>query len=502
VADASLTATVVNASNIIVTITVPAVADPLLPFSPTGAGGSVNLGVCNPAGTTCSAPTGTAALAIGANPVIRSVTSASAFLQFAQPVVAPYDMISLFGTSFCVSGGTGCSDSQVLYGTPDPATLRYPPLLSPDAAGGPQRFLTVAFQTHATPPVLIANAPLLLATNSQINLVTPSALASYIGKTVDIVVSFGLPPTSAMLSSAPFPVSVVSADPGVFTVESSGQGEGAILALDSSLVTTGSEGGMRQNPADSDTVQIFVTGLGAPDSTADDAVPGGGQWPADCVSPASDLAALNRQIATPVPSLDGALVASFVLNANRLPPCLKAAAVVPSVTIGGQPATVTYAGWVADSVAGQYQVNVRLPGTAAGPFTSTTGAPIAAPLAAPVELPLVVTARGRSSQPGVTIWVAPRLKVTGPSGAGLKGAAGAVWSATGNLVAATQGTAPYQYAVSAGSLPAGLTLDAASGAISGTPAAASTGSYLLTVTATDSAASPLTGSVTFTLTVN
>ena len=501
-ADANIVSTVVNASNIILTITVPASADPLLPFGATGTGGTVNLGVCNPLGATCSAATGTAKVTIGAAPVIQAVTSASAFLQVSPPTlptVAPYDMISVFGTSFCVSGGTGCTGSRVLYGLPDAVTLRYPSSLSPDAAGATQRFLTVTFQTHTTPPAPIANAPLLFATNGQINLVVPAAVAAYVGKTIDLVVNFGYPPAT-MMSSAPVSLNVAAADPGIFTIRTDGQGDGAILGVDWSIIAAGNEAAMRSKPADSDIIQIYMTGLGVPDSAADNAGSGTGQWPADCVAVSSYLTALNRQTSGSFPSVDGVLLTSGLLNSNRLAPCMRSAATIPTVTIGGQPATVTYAGWVADSVAGEYQVNVRLPGSA-GPFTLPSGAVIASPLTSAVKLPVVVTARGRSSQPGVTIWVAPRLKVTGPADAGLHGAAGRPWSTSGNLVTASEGTPPYQYAVTSGPLPEGVTLDAATGAISGTPAAAK-GSYLLTVTATDSAASPLTGSVTFTLTID
>ena len=50
-------------------------------------------------------------------------------------------------------------------------------------------------------------------------------------------------------------------------------------------------------------------------------------------------------------------------------------------------------------------------------------------------------------------------------------------------LSASGGLAPYAYAVTAGALPAGLTLNAATGTISGTPSLA--GSYSFTVTATD-----------------
>jgi uncharacterized protein (TIGR03437 family) len=501
VVDANIAASVINSSNIILTITVPAAGDSLLPFGAAGSGGIVKLGVCNPGGAVCTAATGTATLLITPNPVIQAVTSAAAFLQAvppALPVVAPYDMISIFGASFCVSGGTGCTGGQLLYGAPDPTTARYSSSLTPDTADGVRRLLTVVFQTHATPPIRIATAPLLFATNRQINLLVPAVLSTYIGKTVDIVVNFG--PSSAASASEPFPVRVAAADPGVFTIETDGQGEGAILGTDWSIITAGNEAAVRANPADSDTVQIYMTGLGSPDSTANIASGGSSQWPGDCASIATYLTALNLQTGSSSSSPDGVLIEGTILNGNHLPPCLSAPATIPTVTVGGQPATVTYAGWVPGSVAGQYQVNVKLPGSAAGTFISSAGTPIAPPLTAAMQLPVLVSARGLSSQAGVTMWVVPRLQVTAP--AVLQNPAGALWLGSGNLVTASEGTPPYQYRVIKGGLPAGLTLDPATGAIAGTPPAAAKGSYLITVTVTDSAQSPLTGSTTFSLTVN
>lgn len=494
VADKNLAVTVSNSSNILVTITVPASADRLLPFSPSGPGGTVTLGVCNPTGGNCKAPTGTATLTITTNPTIQAITSASSFvtaLPPALPQVAPYDIISLFGFHFCTSRGTGCGGT-VLYGLPDSATLRYPAQLSPDPAGASQRQLTVTFQSHETSPAPIGNASLLFATDGQINLVAPVGLNAYIGKTVDVVVNFGT------VSSAPFSVAAVSTDPGLFAVGADGQGDGAILGADWSVIGVGNEAGVRQVATDSDTVQIFATGLGEPDGRADDSVPGAGLWPQDCVSESSFLKSLNKLTSGSSTTLDGTLAAGAALATGRLGPCLSMA--VPTVTVGGQPATVTYAGWVPNSIVGAYQINARLPGSA-GPFTVASGQVVSGPLTSAVQLPVTINAGGRSSQAGVTIWVAPRLKMIAPSSAALKGAEGTPWATAGNLVAAGEGKAPYQYTVTVGSLPAGLALNTATGAITGTPAAGSAGSYPITVTASDSSATPLTGNATFSLSV-
>lgn len=75
-----------------------------------------------------------------------------------------------------------------------------------------------------------------------------------------------------------------------------------------------------------------------------------------------------------------------------------------------------------------------------------------------------------------------------------------VATAYSQAVTATNGTAPYTFAITAGALPAGMALSAG-GVLSGTPTAG--GTYNFTVTATDSSTGtgPYTGSRAYTLTV-
>jgi len=239
----------------ILTITVPASADPNLPFS---GNATVTLAVCNPAvaQTTCSTPTpanstgasGTFQLSIGTSPIVQAVTSASSYAEAvapALPTVAPYDILSIFGTNFCVSGSTGClanGANAVLYGQTDPTTLRYLTALSPDpsSAANP-RNLSVTFFPHGVSAAgsAIGVAPLLFATNGQINLIAPAALSTHIGTVVDIIVSFGYGTGGTLLQSKPYPVTVVQTDPGVFTVNGDGQGAAAALVAPTyALITT------------------------------------------------------------------------------------------------------------------------------------------------------------------------------------------------------------------------------------------------------------------------
>jgi uncharacterized protein (TIGR03437 family) len=155
-------------------------------------------------------------------------------------------------------------------------------------------------------------APLIYVSAGQINAIVPYEMASQYSP-VSIQVFYQGNQTNGV------PVYVNDTSPEIFTVNGSGSGAGAILNQDSTLNATG-------NPAVAGSVvQIFATGEGL----------------------------------TNPPSVDGALATGPVYPAPVAP---------VSVTIGGQPAQVQYAGTAPGGVAGFLQVNATVPsGLKAGP---------------------------------------------------------------------------------------------------------------------------------------
>ena len=160
-----------------------------------------------------------------------------------------------------------------------------------------------------------------------------------------------------------------------------------------------------------------MTGLGIPDSTGDNTATGGGAWSADCVTTSSYLTAFNsQQTGTAIGTLDGTLIVTGPLNTGRLVPCLLSNGTdAVSLSVGNQPVTsVLYAGWVPDTIAGLYQVTFRLPDNIANGFTTESGATLQS-ITAPQQVPVTITSDGKTTQTGVSLYVAPRLLMAGPS---------------------------------------------------------------------------------------
>jgi len=174
-------------------------------------------------------------------------------------------------------------------------------------------------------------APMIYAGAGQVNAIVPFEIS---GSTAQIQVLYSGQPSAAFL------VNVLPATPGIFTADNSGTGQAVAANQDYTL--NGS-----QNPAAAGSMVIlYATG-------------GGLNSPA-------------------VP--DGSVIAAGQLPRPVLP---------VTAQIGGQPATVLYAGGAPGMAAGVMQLNLQVPnGVAAGP-----------------AVPVILTVGGQSSQPSVTIAV-------------------------------------------------------------------------------------------------
>jgi len=405
--DPNIVATVNSATSISLAITVPAAnTDSLLPF--TTAGSTVTLGVCNPNGAAGNPPCvlqSQISFTIDNGPIIAAngVTSASTFLP---ANLAPYDIVSIFGSNFCVSGGTGCAGvltSQVVgevyqyFVTPD----------VPNSTG--ERFLQVFFcKSNATAATLIQStscfaAPLLFATNSQINAIVPGEALSGTSTVWDVYVRFGLAvtPTTTLGSAGVSPAYAYTAatiDPGVFIVDSNNFGaivsnSGPMAGYVTNSATQAAR--LRQSPGTSDVIDIYMTGLGTPGTTQ-----------ASCMTVANYATAAS--LTTSNGFLDGAILdPSNYTSTSMTAPCFAPSGTTPAppvtFTVGGQNATALYIGWASDSVAGLYQIDLQLPAMStsqASQLSDGNASPTyVTPTGPAVQVPVVVTSSlGASSQ--------------------------------------------------------------------------------------------------------
>jgi uncharacterized protein (TIGR03437 family) len=158
-------------------------------------------------------------------------------------------------------------------------------------------------------------APLVYVTSSQVSAIVPYELD-------------GLSRTSLQVEyqgirSAPFLLPIIQAGPGIFTLNASGTGQGAILNQD------GSVNGPQNPAARGSVVSVFATGEGQ----------------------------------TSPPGVDGSIVPASGLRHPAAP---------VTASIGGQQADVVYAGSAGGQVSGLFQANLRVPSSLpAGPAAVT-----------------------------------------------------------------------------------------------------------------------------------
>ncbi|WP_058051083.1 putative Ig domain-containing protein, partial [Janthinobacterium sp. Ant5-2-1] len=173
-----------------------------------------------------------------------------------------------------------------------------------------------------------------------------------------------------------------------------------------------------------------------------------------------------------------------------------AGAVSATVAYGSSanPITLNLSGGVATSVA---VASAAAHGTATASGTSISYTPTAG-YGGPDSFTYTATnGSGTSAPAAVTITVGGPTITIAPSTV----PAATVGTAYSQNVTAANGTGPYTYAISAGALPAGVSLNTATGALSGTPTAG--GVFNFTVRATDSStgSGPYSGARAYSLTV-
>jgi uncharacterized protein (TIGR03437 family) len=253
-------------------------------------------------------------------PSIAAIANAASF--FSADKVSPGEIVSVFGSAFGLAELTagsitsGVQDSRI--------------------ADTELQFNNGSGWTAA---------PLILASANQINAVVPFELAP---GTTSVRVATAVS-TATPSYSTTIPLSVVAANPGIFTADSSGLGQAAVLnavvdASDPTIVNY-SLNSAKNPAAKGSTIVLYMTGGGH-------------------LNPAG----VNGKIVSGTPPVT---------------------AVTPAVTIKGVDCTPDYSGAVSGSVQGLVQINVKIP----------------ADMTAVAAIPLTVSFGGNASQRGVTIAV-------------------------------------------------------------------------------------------------
>jgi uncharacterized protein (TIGR03437 family) len=280
----------------------------------------------NPKGMTAGAYTGIVTIAPTDGAVVRVPVTIELVSSTTQ---APIVQAVVNSASFA-PGGVSPGEIVTIYGTglgPDK-----PLGVALDSSGKLATSLGgVLVSINGTP------APLIYVSSTQINCVVPYEAAGAPFLTADVLF--------LVLPSNSYQAVAVSAAPGIFTLNGTGGGPGAILN------STGVVNGPNNPAAQGSTVTIFLTGEGQ-----------------------TDPAGVTGAITTVNTSSGGPLTPQPLSE--------------PVVTIGGATALVSFYGEAPGLVSGVLQINAIIP----------SGLPSG-------DLPLIVSIAGVASQPGVTVSV-------------------------------------------------------------------------------------------------
>jgi uncharacterized protein (TIGR03437 family) len=158
-------------------------------------------------------------------------------------------------------------------------------------------------------------APLLYTNANQVSCIVPYAVAAKAGQQVNVTVTYN------SVTSATFPISVMAAIPGVFTLDASGAGQGAILNYNT---TTGDYtiNGTGTAATKGSTVVLYATGFGqtAPAGQEDQLI----------VTPSTPTGQLGLTIGGQT-----AVVQGSVTPVGSVPGVLQVNATVPSTVASG-----------------------------------------------------------------------------------------------------------------------------------------------------------------------
>jgi uncharacterized protein (TIGR03437 family) len=278
----SLTTTVLSSTTMLVTI----------PANLMTTAGTLAIVVTTPTAASPSAPA--SFTVYGPGPQIWAVAQSASYTT---STVSPGGIITVYGVNL------GPASLSTFPGT-DPIPTSLP-------AAAPSTSITIDGVA----------APLLYTSSSQVSCIVPFSLSAKSGSSVNLILTYN------SLASPAFPVNVVDADPGIFTVDASGTGQGAILNYNA--VTRDYTVNSAANAATKgSTVSIYITGYGVT-SCADTAA-------STCVPNASEVNLIAGSV-TPVATV--------------------------TVTIDGQAAAVQGAASPIGSVPGVLQINATVPTT-------------------------------------------------------------------------------------------------------------------------------------------
>jgi uncharacterized protein (TIGR03437 family) len=224
-----------------------------------------------------------------------------------QPSFSPGEIVSIFGSHLSTPPQNGTLNAAGLY----PTTLGH---------------------TQVTFNGILA--PLLYVSNTQINCVVPFGVAGQ--KNVDVIVSRIFTdaqytqnnPAGRRVPSEAVSVPILDTSPGIFTVGQRGSGLGAIVNADPVVYARGTINSVDNPAPKGSAITMFATGAGA--------------W----------------NVAYP----DGSVVLNHLRQGSA---SISFNALFPispiSMTIGGKPATILYAGAAPGQVYGMLQVNALVP---------------------------------------------------------------------------------------------------------------------------------------------